>query len=178
MKKNLITFISILALVALAAAGVAYFILHRARPSGAPAPGGAASSAQSPDEQAIRAAVAAFAATLKMVTLSAPTSVVAQQIAQNYGPFVSPDIIAFWQKNPDAAPGRSASSPWPDRIEIQAVEDEGDGSWNVQGKVIEVTSVEVAKGSGEADDYTVLMKLRNRDGKWIITGFVKQMPIQ
>ncbi|HOQ09731.1 MAG TPA: copper amine oxidase N-terminal domain-containing protein, partial [Syntrophomonadaceae bacterium] len=62
--------------------------------------------------------VADFGQRLKNVSLLAPDDVVTKSIKENYAEYVSPELLAQWQKDPANAPGRLTSSPWPERIDI------------------------------------------------------------
>jgi hypothetical protein len=128
------------------------------------------------EKQDIAAIVQAFGKKLQLVPLGSPSSTIIQAVKDNYGPFISAGLLTGWEESPESAPGRMTSSPWPDRIEILSIDPNTDGSYDVQGNVIEVTSVEAAKG-GAADTYQVAMKFRRQeDGKWLMTGFSKALP--
>src|SRR5690606_39249822 len=69
--------------------------------------------------------------------------------------------------DPAAAPGRLVSSPWPDRIEISAVVRLPDGAYEVEGRILEVTSVE--QGTDDAAAVRpVLLGVRRYDDRWLI----------
>jgi len=124
-------------------------------------------------EAEIRSLVTEFGTKLRLVSLAAPSSTVFESIKDNYGPYISQGLLEGWEMAPERAPGKMTSSPWPDRIEIFAVDkDDEDGSYDVQGMVIEVTSADGAKA---ASQYAVALKIRNQDGKWVITGFTKAL---
>jgi hypothetical protein len=120
------------------------------------------------DEQAVEAIVQHFGASLQQVSLSAPDAL--QEMAQVYAPYASPSLINEWQGNRSFAPGRNTSSPWPDRIEISSDSKQKDGSYLVQGTVVEVTSNEVAHG-GIAADFPVTLTLNKFDKNWLITAY-------
>lgn len=120
------------------------------------------------DEPEVRRLVEDFGATLQEVSLLAPDS--AEQIRDKYADFVSEELLTAWTADPASAPGRLTSSPWPDRIEISAVERQGDGGYRVTGSVIEVTSVEAESG-GVAAQYPVEVTVSQIDGAWRITGW-------
>jgi len=147
-----------LVIVALIVGGIFWY--RQSTPS--PAPAG--------DEAAVRAVVEGFGKALQTVPLSGSKAAAAEAIKNNYAPFISSDILAFWEGDPAMAPGRRTSSPWPDRIEIIEMKHDDDGAYEVQGKIIEVTSVEVVSG-GIAEEISVALKLRKQAAGWIITGF-------
>jgi hypothetical protein len=68
------------------------------------------------------------------------------------------------------APGRIVSSPWPDRIEISALEQTGADRYVVSGFIVEVTSVEVLNG-GAAAKLPVQLTVERQQGQWLITEF-------
>ena len=69
-----------------------------------------------------------------------------KSIEENYAEFVTPTLLEDWMKNPQKAPGRNLSSPWPDRIEILSIEKTVKNAFEVKGEVIEITSVEKVNG--------------------------------
>lgn len=123
---------------------------------------------QSPEGE-IRTLVKNFGERLQIVSLLAPDA--ADQIQEQYAAFVSEDLLAAWAADPSSAPGRLTSSPWPDRIEISAVELQPDGSYLVTGSVIEVTSAEEANG-GVAAQYPVEITVSQVESQWFITAWV------
>jgi hypothetical protein len=50
-----------------------------------------------------------------------------------------------------------------------------DGAYEVQGQIREFDPINNAK---ETLNYPIEMKMRLLDGKWTITGFSKQFPVQ
>jgi hypothetical protein len=161
-QKNII--LAAVAAVAVIIAGVA---LYR----------GTSGDLQGPtDKQDIATIVQAFGKKLQFVSLTASSGSIIQAVKDNYGPFISAGLLSGWEEHPESTPGRMTSSPWPDRIEILSIDSNPDGSYDVQGNVIEVTSVEAVNG-GVADTYQVAMKFRKQtEGKWLITGFTKALP--
>jgi hypothetical protein len=131
---------------------------------------------QSAEEQDVRTVVLAFGKKLQSVPLAGSKEIAAKAIQDTYAPFVSADLLADWEKDPPNAPGRLTASPWPDRIDIDSVAPDTDGSYTVQGKIIEITSAEIVNG-GVADSYLVAMKLRKQNDKWVITGFIEAVPV-
>ena len=138
--------------------------------------GAAEAVTPSPTEQApvsaeveIRALVESFATRLQEVSLLAPDA--AEQIREKYAGFVSEELLAAWMADPDKAPGRLVSSPWPDRIEIDSVVAQPDGSFLVTGSVIEITSTEVGTDQAAAE-YPIEATVSSVDGNWRITNWV------
>lgn len=120
------------------------------------------------DLKAVEKLVADFGKTLKNVALVAPEDVAAKSIKENYAAYVSPALLAQWQKDPQNAPGRATSSPWPERIDITDTEKISDSKYQVQGEIIKMTSVEMA-GGGYAAKRPVVLAVEKADGKWVIT---------
>lgn len=121
------------------------------------------------DEQEVRALVEAFGKQLRNVSLLAPGDVVASSIKENYGGYVTSELLQKWQDDPQSAPGRMVSSPWPDHIDILRIEMSGENQCTFYGEVIEVTSVEMEKG-GAAAKRPVTVVARKADGCWLISG--------
>jgi hypothetical protein len=111
--------------------------------------------------------VKGFGEKLKMVSLLAPEDMVKDSIKESYGEFVSPTLLEKWLNDPAKAPGRTTSSPWPERIDIISAEKLSDTEYEVKGYIIEVTSVEMAEG-GIAASRPAKFIIRNIDGKWLI----------
>ena len=188
-KKNLLVAVGIVA--ACAVIFIVIYALGHVAPSTVPAPSGVSTSTEATatttgqgsstagdPEQQIRAMVTSFGAVFKNVDLYAPTSTADAQIQQNLAPFVSSDILSTWEADPIKAPGRkTAGGPWPDHVEIVAFQGDPDGSYDVQASVIEVTSAAQAASGGQADHYSIFLKVRSQNAKWIITGFVKAIPL-
>lgn len=120
------------------------------------------------DEQDVRALVEAFGKTLQMVSLTAPKDVVAKSIEENYSDYVTPELLQKWQADPQSAPGRMVSSPWPDRIDILRTEMCDKDQYSVHGEVIEVTSVELVNG-GVAAKRPVTIVVQKVNNRWLIS---------
>jgi len=134
-----------------------------------PAQNNQAPTAEQEQEQ-VRSAVTAFGQKLQMVSLTAPPEQARQQMQENYGELVTPELLAQWQNQPDSAPGRKVSSPWPDRIEIMSVE-KTDGKYAVKGEIIEITSVEKTSG-GAATRQSIDLTLTKSGDRWLIDSVV------
>lgn len=120
------------------------------------------------DENEITALVEEFGAKMQNVSLLAPEDTVKQSMEENYGELVTPTLLEKWQEDPENAPGRVTSSPWPERIEIESIEKQTDSSYTVTGEVIEVTSVEKENG-GAAAERPITLVVEKIDNKWLIT---------
>lgn len=116
------------------------------------------------EEIEVRGVVEGFGRTLQNVSLLSPTA--SDDIAAQYTPYVAPDLLQQWVADPESAPGRLTSSPWPDHIEIVAVERQSEGVYLASGFVVEITS-----DGSEAARYPVAITVSNFDGLWLITAF-------
>lgn len=155
----------IIILLALFAAGAAYFYSHRAPRSPIVSPADVVSSAES---DAIRALVSAFGGAMKEVSLSDPNREASMRAA--YGAYVAPELLAQWATGSDA-PGRSVSSPWPERINIVDIVHTG-GNYVVHGNVIEAASTPSATSAPVAV-YPLTLTLEKRGESWMIVAAEK-----
>lgn len=113
--------------------------------------------------------VQSFGEQLKMVSLLAPEETLKETMNKYYGDYVSQGLIEEWLKNPESAPGKLTSSPWPGRIDVLSVESIGDKKYEVKGNIVEFTSVEMVDGEIAAKR-EITLKISNLDNKWVITG--------
>jgi hypothetical protein len=120
------------------------------------------------EESDVISLVEKFGDVLKKVSLSAPDDVVAKEIKENYADFVTPELLTKWQSDPQSAPGRMLSSPWPDRIDVKSVEADRNGGYVVSGKIIEVTSTEL-QNSGAAAKKRVTLGVIRKENRWLIS---------
>jgi hypothetical protein len=118
----------------------------------------------------IRALVANFGSRLRNVSLLGPDA--AQELQNQYAEFVAPAVLAVWMNEPLTAPGRLVSSPWPDRIEISALE-KIDDKYIVTGYVIEMTSTEIASGEA-ANQIPVQIVVEKVQGRWLVTEYTQE----
>ncbi|MBP2018143.1 hypothetical protein J2Z79_001542 [Symbiobacterium terraclitae] len=131
------------------------------------APGASAHRQKTGDEEAARAVVEEFGRRLKMIPLLAPPEVLGTSMREEYGDLVSPELLERWQQDPANAPGRTVSSPWPDRIEIVTVTRRADDSFEVQGEIILKTSQDTEQGFSAKRAITLVVT-RTGD-RWLIT---------
>lgn len=92
------------------------------------------------ERTAVQRAVETFGQKLRLVSLLAPDDAVRQSMAEHYGGLVSDELLQQWQDNPSAAPGRTVSSPWPERIDVDAMTKTAEDTYEVTGHIVEVTS--------------------------------------
>lgn len=119
------------------------------------------------EKNAVISLVENFGKTLQLVSLLAPEDVVRESIKEHYAEFVTPELLEAWQNDPQQAPGRLGSSPWPDRIEILEVEKLSDDAYQVKGEIIEITSVELQQG-GVAAKRPITLEVRKTGDRWLI----------
>ena len=131
-------------------------------------PAATAPAAARTGPDAARALVQTFGGRLQYVALLAPDA--AAQIQAQYAEFVTPGLLAAWMADPLQAPGRLTSSPWPDRIEIDAVHLINSGLYNIVGRVIEITNAEVDTDKAAAS-YAVSLTVAQTDGVWLISDY-------
>jgi len=118
----------------------------------------------------VRTAAATFGAQLQKVSLLAPSA--SSTIASTYAPYVTDNLLTSWEQNPMQAPGRTTSSPWPDRLEVSSVAKQDDGTYAVSGSVIEKTS------AGDSGTFPVSMTLTKADDAWKISAFSGYPPAE
>ena len=92
--------------------------------------------------QTVLSVVTNFGQQMQKVPLLASKEDLSAAMQEAYGPYVDVALISKWIENPQSAPGRTASSPWPARIDVSDVTPHDDGSYTVKGHVVEVTSAE------------------------------------
>ena len=130
---------------------------------------GCSESVSEEETTAITQLVEAFGKTLKAVDLAGPEAYVSAQIEHTYAPFLTSTFLSELQRSPESAPGRSVSSPWPERIEIASIKRLDRHTYQVQGNFILMTSVEVVNG-GNAGTQPVILTVRDsgEGGAWLI----------
>jgi len=119
------------------------------------------------DKEAVTNIVESFGKKLQEVSLLAPKEVLEKSMKESYGDFVTSELIAKWINDPMNAPGRLTSSPWPDRIEILAIEKSSGNEYKVDGEIIEVTSIEKEEG-GIAAKRLITLAIKKIDNRWLI----------
>lgn len=119
------------------------------------------------EKKAVTGLVEDFGRKLQMVSLLSPKDLAVKSMQENYGGLVSPELLAKWQSDPQNAPGRMVSSPWPDRIEVLSAEKSPEGTYDVKGEIIEITSVEKEKG-GFAAKRPISLVVKKIEDRWLI----------
>ncbi len=121
-------------------------------------------------ETEIRILVQKFGLALKNVSLQSPRDALIESMHENYDGVVSPNLLAEWLDNPSVAFGRTVSSPWPERIDIERIERISDSEYRVYGEIIELTSVEQVDGGVAARRPIELTVHTDNRRRFVITG--------
>ena len=146
MSGNRYTFFAAIAVLVVAI----LFLIVLLRPSG---------------ESQARETVESFGLALREVSLLSPDA--ASRMAKFYAPYVDPGLLAAWEADPSHAPGRTTSSPYPARIEVISVAQQGAG-YVILGDIVEMTS------TGEAGRHPVIMQVVPEDGGYRIVAYQQQ----
>ena len=131
--------------------------------------GPAARAARADD--AARAVMMEFGTKLQNVSLLADDGAVTAAIEENYGSYVTPELLADWKVNHSHAPGRLSSSTWPDRFGITFVTAQGN-SRVISGEVILISNAESADESAETVPFVA--QLIQTDGGWRIAAYQEE----
>lgn len=118
-------------------------------------------------EKAVSSVVEKFGSKLQNVSLMSPKDVLVKSIEENYRDLVSPELLSKWMNEPQNAPGRLLSSPWPDRIEILDLEKISETEYKVNGEIIEITSTEKTNG-GIAGKQPISVLVKAIEEQWVI----------
>lgn len=94
------------------------------------------------DEETVLGVVEKFGSSLQKVSLLGPDEELEKSMQENYGEYVSPELIKQWLMDPLKAPGRLNSSPWPERIDIITTEELSENAFAVSGVIIEIANID------------------------------------
>lgn len=119
------------------------------------------------EKEEIKRLVESFGSKLQYVSLLAPKDILEKDMQEHYGEYVSKQLIEKWVNDPMNAPGRQVSSPWPERIEIISINKVAEATYEVQGEIIEITSVEKQNG-GFAVKRPITLIVKKIDDHWLI----------
>jgi hypothetical protein len=120
-------------------------------------------------EASIRSQIEKFGHELRNVSLLAPANILQNDLESHYGSYVTPELLAMWQKEPSKALGREVSSPYPDRIEIASITRETNDQYEVKGNVVEMTNAD----SNPVATYPITLTVVERSGSWLISKATK-----
>ena len=119
-------------------------------------------------EEEITSLVKEFGSRLKNVSLLAPEKILIEEMEENYGGLVAPSLMERWLEDPENAPGRLVSSPWPEEIQIESIEEIGEDRYEVMGQIIELTSNEEDK----AITRPIKLTIEYTEEGWLITDVI------
>ncbi|MBI4087064.1 hypothetical protein HY416_03760 [Candidatus Kaiserbacteria bacterium] len=121
------------------------------------------------DEGKIRALVEEFGTQLQRVDLSQEEGV-AEVIKEAYQPYLSSRLLTDWANDPREALGRRVASQWPDRIEVEKVQQTTKITYRAFGTLVEVTNEGGGIGEApmEALRRPIQMTLRKEKDDWRI----------
>ncbi|MEK7602272.1 MAG: hypothetical protein AAB472_02200 [Patescibacteria group bacterium] len=88
----------------------------------------------------VRNVVYNFGDELKLVPTLAPHAEFVTTMNKHYAMYVHPDLLNKWNAEPATAPGRVTSSPWPDRIDIDSMVKNKDGTYTVEAHIVQKAS--------------------------------------
>jgi hypothetical protein len=119
------------------------------------------------DINAIYQVVGEFGARLKDVGLSDSKQNIITAVDFNLKRLITNRLYQEFVQDTSKVPGRTVSSPWPERIEIDSVQKLDGTSYTVNGKIIGMTSVEMTHG-GNAGETPITLTLKRVNGTWLI----------
>jgi hypothetical protein len=165
--------IAIAIIIVIAIVAIITFFVGQQNASNATPPSETATTTDTATDQAndaaVRATVTNFGESMKNVSLLASNTVLASSMQSAYASTVAPTLIQTWINDPQGAIGRTVSSPWPDHITINTVVKNPDGTYRVDGTVVEVSSSDMATSGGSTSEYPIVLTLENQNGSWLIT---------
>jgi hypothetical protein len=123
------------------------------------------------EEVEVMVIVEDFGKTLQTISLQSPNA--AEEMKENYSPFVTPQLLKKWVNNISTAPGRIVSSPWPDRIEITSIKKRSSTEFSITGDIVEVTSMELVNGRA-ANRIPVHITVEKVQGNWMIAEYEQE----
>ncbi|HEU0080692.1 MAG TPA: hypothetical protein VFQ72_01535 [Candidatus Paceibacterota bacterium] len=156
-----------IAIVALFVTAGAWYLAHRGE---APADSQPSQSVSSGEQGAVEAAARGLGSRLKNVSLMAPAASLAAALDREYGAYVAPELLARWKADPSRALGRQTSNPYPDSLSVVGVSLQPDGSYVVEGNVVETTSADPQR---VAAVYPVMLRWEKRSGSWLLVSAEK-----
>lgn len=122
-------------------------------------------------DEAAKAVLLDFGLKLKNVSLTADGAAGIAAIEAEYGPYVTPELLADWKNNPSRAPGRLVSSPMPDRLGIASISPQATGRI-VSGEVILVSSGDSVSEPVDTVPFVALL-IQTEDG-WKIAAYQEE----
>jgi hypothetical protein len=120
------------------------------------------------EARGVREVVERLGERLKRVSLQAPDTVVVRAIRQVYAPYVTADLLEKWTSQPESAPGRDVSSPWPDRIEVRSVHTAGPETCHVEAEVVYESSAPSVQGAALRTPVRLMVR---KDEDWRVNAY-------
>ncbi len=116
----------------------------------------------------VRAVVTYFGDELSQVRLNDTKENIAKNIDARYALYVRPDLLDAWKANPATAPGRT-EDVWPDRMEIQKIDKQSDGTYLVEAWVI--TKEKDYSPTAPTTWFPVMLTVAQGPDGWQITNY-------
>src|SRR3989344_767007 len=127
------------------------------------------------EKREVRATVQEFGAQLNKVPLAGEEWQVRDALAANYRSYLTEELLEMWSEDPSLAAGRQTSSPWPARIEVITVNEQGE-TYVVNGEIVLMTSVEEESAAeDDAGRVPVVLLLMETDAGWRIAAYQEQV---
>ncbi len=108
---------------------------------------------------------------LQKVSLNGSASSTALAMNKHYALYIQPDLLAKWEADPLSAPGHRLSSWSPDRIDTTSVSKNKDGTYTIEGNIIELQNG--ATTTHTSNSIPVRFVLTKGPDGWQITGYQK-----
>jgi hypothetical protein len=120
-------------------------------------------------EQPIRTLITTFGSKIKNVDQKAvKREDLRNQITDNYKGLISDALYSSWEANPALAPGRPASSPWPEQIEVSGISQTKpviSEAYEIQADLVWLTS------QGESSKEPIIIRVVKEHDQWVIDDY-------
>ena len=127
------------------------------------------------EKREVHAAVEEFGAQLQKVSLAGEVWQVRDALGAHYRPYLTEELLEMWSADPSLAAGRQTSSPWPARIDVGIITEQGE-TYVVNSEVVFMTSVEEAStADDDAGRIPVVLLLMETDAGWRIAAYQEQV---
>lgn len=93
-----------------------------------------------PADYQVRSVVNGFGDVIGQVSLATTTEAVAVSMDRHYALYIHPDLLASWKAKPERALGKETLTEQPDRINIETVVKNADGTYSIDGVITARTS--------------------------------------
>ena len=126
------------------------------------------------NEFQVRSVVSGFGDEIGQVSLSTTTEAIAKAMDQHYSLYIHPTLLGEWKATPTLALGRLATGEPPDRINIESVTKNADGTYTIDGVV--TTRLNARAVSTMPGNIPVRFTLTQGPDGWQITSYVVRPP--